>query len=274
MPPVPLPPKVASAPFPVMVKLPVVFVITMPLVPPLAETRVSEILRGVLPPARVISTAAALLVVMLPLVAIIVWVLLVASKPRCDASGVIVREPKVIAPVFVVRLIPVAPELVTDVFAKSSAALEVFTVMPMPVGLLIVVKPLVNPPPTLVRLIPVAPFVEEMLPKDAAGVRFPVVRFSAWPLPFRVTSEMARLPKPVPLMSGAALPPVNPRRVLLEPTLMPAEALVILTIGAPGLVAGKGSLPAGGTTPEIEERVAAASCPMNFCPARSVTGPT
>lgn len=80
---------------------------------------------------------------------------------------------------------------------------------------------------------------------------------------------------PVPLISGAALPPVNPRSVLFEPTLIPAVALVMFTITPlPLLVAGKESLPAGGVTPEIEERLAVASCPMNFWPLSKVTGPT
>lgn len=51
-------------------------------------------------------------------------------------------------------------------------------------------------------------------------------------------------------------------------------ALVMLTIGAPGLVAGKASLPAAGVMPEIEERLAVASWPMNFWPVSKVTGPT
>lgn len=51
-------------------------------------------------------------------------------------------------------------------------------------------------------------------------------------------------------------------------------ALVMLTIGAPGLVAGKGSLPVAGVMPEIAERLAVASCPINFWPLSRVTGPT
>ena len=105
-----------------------------------------------------------------------------------------------IAPVFVVRLMPVPPEPVTDVLAKLSVALEVFTLMPMPVEFVTVVEPLVKLPATLVRLIPVvALFVEEMLAK--VPVRVPVERFSAWPLPFSVTSEMLSVPKPLPLIS-------------------------------------------------------------------------
>ena len=81
------------------------------------------------------------------------------------------RMPNVIAPVFVVRLTAVPPDSVAAVLPKLSVALEVFTLMPIPVGLLIVVEPEVKLPPTLVRLMPVvALFVEEMLPKVAASV--------------------------------------------------------------------------------------------------------
>src|SRR5215217_1330544 len=93
-------------PVPVMVKLPEVLDSMIPLGPPLAETVVSETDNGVVLLARVISTAVAPLVVTVPLGMVMVWVLSVASRPRCDASGVMVRAPKVTAPVFVVRLMP------------------------------------------------------------------------------------------------------------------------------------------------------------------------
>jgi hypothetical protein len=180
--------------------------------------------------------------------------------------------------VFVVRLTPVPPDPVTDVLAKPNVPLEVFTLMPMPVEFEIVVEPLDRIPPTVVRLMPVAPPVEEMLPKEAVDETgpesVPFVRFNAWPLPFSVTSAILTVPNPLPLMSGAAFPPVNPRRVLFEPRLIPAPALVMFTIGAPGLVSGRESLPVGGVTPEIEERLAVASCPINFWPLSKVTGPT
>jgi len=47
-----------------------------------AETLVNEIASGVVPLARVISTAIAPLVVIAPLVEVIVLVLSVASRPR------------------------------------------------------------------------------------------------------------------------------------------------------------------------------------------------
>ena len=116
-------------------------------------------------------------------------------------------------------------------------------------------------PPTLVRLIPVVALLdEEMLAKLA--LRVPVVRFSAFPVPFNVTSEMLSVPKLVPLISEVEFPPVKPRNVLPEPTVIPLP--VMFTIAPVGFDGGKGSLPTGGVTPEIEERLAVASCPMNF----------
>ena len=118
-----------------------------------------------------------------------------------------------IAPVFVVRLTPVPPEPVTEVLAKLNARLDVFTLMPMPVGLVIVVEPVLKLPATVVKLRPVvALFVEERLPN--VPLRVPVVRFNVWPLPFKVTSETLSVPKVEPLISVVALPPVNPRNVL------------------------------------------------------------
>ena len=161
------------------------------------------------------------------------------------------------------RLMPVLPDVVTEVFAKFKLAVDVSTLIPIPVGLDTVVEPVVKLPATPDRLIPVvALLAEEML--AIVALRVPVVRFRARPLPFRVTSETFNVPKPVPLMSPVELPPVNPRSVLFEPTVIASAALVILTIGAPGLVPGKGSLPVAGVIPEIEERLAVASCPMNF----------
>ena len=123
------------------------------------------------------------------------------------------RLPNVIAPVFVVRLTPVPPDPVTEVLAKLKAALEVFTLMPMPVEFVIVVEPVVKLPATLVRLIPVVALFVDEIPRKVAA-RVPVVRFNAWPLPFSVTSATVSVPKLLPVISGAALPPVNPRRVL------------------------------------------------------------
>ena len=137
----------------------------------------------------------------------------VASRPRWFASGVTVRAPKVIAPVFVVRLIAVPPEPVTDVAAKPSVRLDVLTLMPIPVEFVTVVEPVVKLPATVVRLSPVvALFVEDRLPNEP--LRVPVERFSVFPLPFNVTSETLSVPKVVPVMSDVELPPVNPRRVL------------------------------------------------------------
>ena len=183
------------------------------------------------------------------------------------------RLPKVIGPVLVVKLTPVLVELVTDVLAKLNAPLEVFTLMPIPVGLEIVVEPVVKVPAIDVKLIAFpALLVDEMLAMFA--VRVPLERLSAWPFPFSVTSEILSVTKPEPVMSGAALPPVYPRRILFCATVIPMPALVTVTNVPPGLVAGSGSLPAGGTTPEMFERVSVASCPMNFWPFSKVKGPT
>ena len=248
-------------PVPVTVKLPEVLDSMIPLEPPLAETVVSETARGVVLLARVISTAVAPEVLTVPLGTVMVPVLSVASKPRWFASGVTVRAPNVIAPLFVVRLIPVLPDPVTDVAAKLSVALPPPTLIPMPVEFVTVVEPVVKLPPTLVRLIPVVALsVAEMLPK--LPFRVPVERFSAFPVPFNVTSETFRVPKLVPLISEVELPPVNPRNVLPEPTVIPLPE--IFTIAAVGFAGGKVSLPTAGVMPVIEERLAVASCPMNF----------
>ena len=171
---------------------------------------------------------------------------------------------------FVVRLTPVPPEVVTDVLAKLNAALEAFTLMPIPAEPLIVVEPVVKLPPTPLKLIPVVPLVaDEMLPK--LPFKVPVVRFSALPVPFSVTSDTLSVPKPVPLISKVELPPVNPRSVLFEATVIPLP--VMFTIAPVGFGDGKGSLPVAGVMPVIAERVAVASCPMNFWPFSKVTGP-
>ena len=250
-------------PVPVMVKLPEVPDSMIPLGPPLAETVVNETVSGVVPAARVISTAVdpAPEVVIVPLGMVMFWVLSVASRPRSVASGVIVRAPKVIAPVFVVRLIPVSPDPVTEVAAKLNSAAPPLTLMPMPVEFVTVVEPVVKLPAMPLRLIPVvALLVDEMLAK--LPFRVPVVRFSAFPVPFNVTSETLSVPMLVPLISEVESPPVNPRSVLFEPTVIPLP--VMFTIAPVGFGGGKGSLPVAGVMPVIEERVAVASCPMNF----------
>ena len=180
--------------------------------------------------------------------------------------------PKVMAPVLVNRLTPVPAELVEVVLPKLSVPLEVPTLMPMPVGLVTEVVGLVRLPATPVRLIPVvALLVDEMLPKVAASV--PVVRLRAWPVPFNVTSEMVSVPKLVPLISVVEFPPVNPRNVFPEPTVI-AFPVVMLTIVPLALfMVGKGSLPAGGVRLVIVDKLAVASCPIKRCPLSKVTGP-
>src|SRR6266850_1459034 len=229
-------------PLPATVKLPFVLLSMMPFVPPLAETLVCDIASGVVPLARVTSTAVDPVVVIAPLVDVMVIELSVASSPRWLGFGVMLRASKAIAPVLVVRLIPVPPDRVEDVLPKLSVALEVFTLKPIPTGLVMVVVGLVRLPATLVRLMPVVVLaVAEMLSNVAASV--PVVRFSAWPVPFSVTSAMVSVPKLVPLISTKEFPPVKPRSVLPDATFIELLKLVMLTIIAfPLLVAGKGSL--------------------------------
>ena len=183
-----------------------------------------------------------------------------------------VRAPKVNGPVFEVRLIPVLPVPVTEVAAKLNVPLEPLTLMPMPVEFVTVVEPVVKLPPTPLRLIPVVPLVaEEMLPK--LPFRVPVVRFSAFPVPFNVTSETFSVPKPVPLISEVELPPVKPRNVLFEPTIIPLPVMFTMLAVGFAIAGNEGSLPTGGVMPVIEDRVAVASCPMNFWPFSRVTGP-
>ena len=213
VPPVASPPTAVLAVVPLTVKLPEVFLRKMPFGPPVVETVFRTTDSGVVLLARLISTPAAPVVVIVPLGMVMVWVLSVASRPRWFASGVMVSAPKVIAPVFVVRLIPVPPEPVTDVAAKLNPRLELPTLMPMPVGFVTVVEPVVKLPATVARLRPVvALLVEERLPNEP--LRVPVERFNVLPLPFNVTSETFSVPKPVPVISDVELPPVNPRKVL------------------------------------------------------------
>ena len=167
------------------------------------------------------------------------------------------------APLLFCRLTPVLPEALAVVLPKLSVALEKLTLMPIPVGSVIVVVGVVRLPPTLARLTPVVALVfDEILPKLAA--RVPVARSSARPVPFSVTSEMVSVPNPLPVMSVVEFPPVNPRNVLPNATVI-AFPVVMLTITPLALfVAGKGSLPDGGVRPVIDERLAVASCPINF----------
>ena len=162
-------------------------------------------------------------------------------------------------PVLIVRLTPVAPDPCTEVLAKFNAALEVSTLMPMPVALLMMVEPLVKLPATPVRLIPVVKLlIDEMAPNVAASV--PLLRSRAWPTPLRVTSEIVRVPKPLPLISVTELPPVKPVSVLPEATVIEVPELWISTIVPfPLLVTGSGSLSGDGFRPVIDDRLAVAS---------------
>ena len=69
-------------PVPVTVNEPLTLFSFMPIAPPSDETLVSDITSGVVPLARVISTAVAPVLLIVPLVVVIVLLLSVASKPR------------------------------------------------------------------------------------------------------------------------------------------------------------------------------------------------
>ena len=160
------------------------------------------------------------------------------------------------------RLTPVPPEPLEVVLPKLRVALDVPTLTPMPVGLVIVVVGVVRLPATPLRVTPVvALLVDEILPKVAASV--PVVRFRAWPVPFNVTSEMVRVPKLLPVISVVESPPVNPRKVLPDATVIAFPPVMLTIVPLALFIVGKGSLPAGGVRPVIEERLAVASCPIN-----------
>jgi hypothetical protein len=190
------------------------------------------------------------------------------------ASGVTVNAPKVIVPVFVRRLIPVPPDPVELVVPKLKAALDVPTLIPMPVGFVMVVLPLtVKLPSTLAKVIPVEALLTEfMFAKVAANV--PVVRLSACPVRLGESlisvSAIVRVPKLVPLMPEVvALPIVRPRIVLaVLPFVRPiaiAALVIFVIVPLPLFIAGKAVLPVGTVpTPAIDARVAVASCPISF----------
>ena len=131
--------------------------------PPVVLTVVNWILSGVraLADAPSISTAISFVVVIVPEAIVIkpaavVPSVSVAKRPRSPESGVIVSEPKVVAPALLVRKMPVPmsspfalPDPVTLVLAKLTAAVELFTVIPVPVEFATVVA---VPPPLTVKL--------------------------------------------------------------------------------------------------------------------------
>ena len=78
-------------------------------------------------------------------------------------------------------------------------------------------------------------------------------------MPFRVTSDMVNVPKPLPVMSVVESPPVKPVNVLPDATVIAFPVVMLTIVALPLFVVGKGSLPAGGVRPVIEERLAVAS---------------
>src|SRR5260370_1297416 len=147
-----------------------------------------------------------------------------------------VSAPNVIVPVLVSRLIPVPPDAVELVVPKLSAALDVLTLMPMPVGFVMVVEPLDILPATVVKVMPVVELlVEEMLVKAAVEetgpLNVPVLRLRACPVPVMLVSASVSVPKFVPdkFTAAAAVPlRVTPRIVLPLPNmiLLPPESMI------------------------------------------------
>src|SRR5713226_7164603 len=180
-----------------------------------------------------------------------------------------VSPAKVIVPVLVVRLTPVPPDPVELVVAKSKAALDVSTLMPMPVGFVTVVEPLDILPAMPVKLMPVVLLlVDEMLVKAAVEetgpVSVPVVRLSARPfVPPMVVSANVRVPKPLPVRAVAPTAvtlSVTPRIVLPEPRVMLLTAAVMVGFVPP--VPGKRFAPDGVLKPVMLRIVSPAPCPI------------
>ena len=78
-------------------------------------------------------------------------------------------------------------------------------------------------------------------------------------MPLSVTSEIVRVPKLLPVISVVESPPVNPRKVLPEPTVIAFPVVMLTMTPLPLFVVGKGSLPAGGVRPVIAETLAVES---------------
>src|SRR6185503_9566037 len=183
------------------------------------------------------------------------------------------REPKLIAPVLEFRLTPEPPDPFELVLPKLNAALELLMLSPTPLEFEMLVVGEVREPATFAKVMPVVALsVVERLLKFASSV--PAFRFSACPVPFKVTSETVKVPNMAPVISATAFPPVNPLNRLSEARVIAVVALVILTTTPlPLFMAGNRSLPAGGVRPVILERLTVASWPMNFWPFNNATGP-
>ena len=127
------------------------------------------------------------------------------------------------------------------------------------------VEPAVKLPLTALRVTPVVPLLIDSTAATSAS-RTPVVRLSARPKPFTVTSRTVSVPKAVPLMSVAVVSPtVNPRSRLFVPKVIPTitTPVVVITGLAPP-VAGNGSLFGAGVIPAMLARDTLAPCPINF----------
>src|SRR2546421_5617242 len=127
----------------------------------------------------------------------------------------------------------------------------------------IVVEPKATVPPMLVRVRPdVVLDVVVTLVNFEVEPNVPLVRLSAWPLPFKVISGVVLSPTvsvpklaPEAIFAPVVFPIVKPRNVLLKPTpiLMPlVEAATVVTVGFAPPDDGRVLLSAEGVTPAIE----------------------
>ena len=136
-----------------------------------------------------------------------------------------------------------------------------------------VVEPKATVPATLVRVRPeVLLDVVVTLVKADVAANVPVVRLSAWPVPFKtmsgvVLSPTVSVPKLVPeiLVPVPTLPIVKPRKVLPCARLTAfVAAIAVVIVGLAPPVAGNVSLKLGTVTPASDASVADAPAPISF----------
>ena len=128
-------------------------------------------------------------------------------------------------------------------------------------------------PAPLVRAILFVPPLEVTEPNVA--FKLPFVSESAWPVVLTIISAAFNVPKSEPEIALLLeLPPVKPASQLSRFSVTPLPpALVMVVAGAPVFMLGKDALPLGVVKPEIAVSEVLASCPINFCPFRSVIPP-
>ena len=114
------------------------------------------------------------------------------------------------------------------------------------------------------------------LVKAEVAANVPVVRLSACPVPFKITSgevlsPAVSVPKPLPKIFAPVpvFPTVNPRSKMPPALTVSALTLVVVMVGLAPPVEGSASLYAGGVRAAIAASVAVAPCPTSFWLARS-----